>query len=214
MPAPHYFFFFFSIADILWFVETLSRPYAVLYPGQQFRLAPATLQSCVQIPCPLLHCLTALQDRHILRPRQPQRLFELGRCVSIGQIERPHTAQITGRKAFPLRVSGLEVFRGYYRRTFFRPGAHGSADLTVQPHLWQAGTHQLIQSRIQRRIISGFTDVHRDSFPTCMPFPESRKEKTGHFRAGPLFAAFAYITCTICSHRRTCLSSIALLSCR
>lgn len=164
------FLFFFSIADILRFVEPLSHPRAILNLTEQFRLAPAMLQCGIEIPRPLLRCFTGFQDRHILRPRHPQRLFQLGRGVSIGQIKGPHTAQITGRKALPLRVLCLQIFCGHDSRAFLRSGAYGPADLIVQFHLRKPGVQQDIQRRIQRRIIVWFPNVHLNPFPAYPPW--------------------------------------------
>ena len=74
----------------------MKPPRAMLDLSEQFCLIPAMLQRGIEIPRPFLRCFAGFQNRHILRPRQLQRFFQLGRCVSIGQIKGPHTAQITG----------------------------------------------------------------------------------------------------------------------
>lgn len=168
--ALRYSFFFFSIADILRFVEPMKPPRAALDLSEQFCLAPAMLQSGIEIPRAFLRCFAGFQNRHILRPRQPQRLFQSGRCVSIGQIEGPHTAQITGRKTLSLRVPRLKVFSGHDCRALLCSGAYSPADPAVQLHLCQIGAHQDIQRRIQRRIIAWLPSVHVRSFPACPPW--------------------------------------------
>ena len=61
-----------SIAGIRLFVECGLQPSLSLDPLYQLRLGPAALQCGPEVPGAFLAALTALQDRHILRPAHLQ----------------------------------------------------------------------------------------------------------------------------------------------
>ena len=96
-----------SIAGIRLFVECGLQPNSGLDLPQQLRLGPAVLQRGPEIPGALPAALTALQDRHILRPAQLQGQRQEFWVVGVGPIELPHPAQVSGGDALARRVVGL-----------------------------------------------------------------------------------------------------------
>ena len=126
----------------------------------QLCLGPAVLQRGPEIPGTLPAALTALQDRHILRPAQLQGQRQEFWVVGVGPIELPHPAQVSGGDALARRVVGLEIFGGHDRRALLRAGADGPANLEVQLHLRELRPHELIQRPVHGTVIGWFSDVH------------------------------------------------------
>ena len=177
----------------------------------QLCLGPAVLQCGPEIPGALVKGLTALQDGHILRPAQLQGQHPQLRIVGIGPVEFPHPAQVSGGEALGLRVVLLEIFGRHHRRALLRAGADGPANLEVQFYLRHFGLHQNVQGCVHRGIVNRLSLVHPLILSGVLPQPESRKGKGGGAAALSL-TAFCYRICTICSHSRICLVSMALLS--
>ena len=145
----------------------------------QICLGPAVLQRGLEIPGTLPAALTALQDRHILRPAQPHSQFQQLRVISVGPVELPHPAQVAWGEALALRVVGLEILSGHHRCTLLRAGTDSPADLEVQFHLRHFGLHQNIQSFVHRGIVNWLSLVHRLILSGILSQPESRKGKGG-----------------------------------
>ena len=149
-----------SIAGIRLFVECGLQPSSGMNLIQQLRLCPAVLQRSPEIPGALPAALTALQDRHILRPAQLQGQFQQFWVIGIGAVELPHPAQVAGGEAPAPGVVCLEVLSGHHRRALLRAGADGPADLKVQLHLRELRPHELVQRPVHGAVIGGFSDVH------------------------------------------------------
>ena len=202
---------FLSIAGICLFVECGLQPGPGLDLFQQLRLCPVALQRGSEIPGAFLAALTALQNGHVLRPAQLHGQCQQFWGVGIGSVELPHPAQVAGREALGLRIVCLEILGSHDRRPLLRTGTDGPANLKVQFHLRQFGLQQGVQGRVHRGIVNWLSLVHRLILSGVLPQPESRKRKGGGTAALSL-TAFCYRICTICSHRRICLVSMALLS--
>ena len=127
----------------------------------QLCLGPAVLQRGPEIPGTLPAALTALQDRHILRPAQLQGQRQEFWVVGVGLVEFPHPTQVAGGEALALGVVGLEILGGHDRRALLRAGADGPANLKVQFCLGQSSRHELIQRPVHGAVIGWFSDVHR-----------------------------------------------------
>ena len=149
-----------SIAGIRLFVECGLQPNSGLDLPQQLRLGPAVLQRGPEIPGALPAALTALQNRHILRPAQLQGQRQEYWVVGVGPVELPHPAQVPRGEALALGVVGLEILGGHDRRALLRAGADGPANLEVQLHLRKLRPHELIQRPVHGAVIGWFSDVH------------------------------------------------------
>ena len=200
-----------SIAGIRLFVECGLQPGPSLDPLQQLRLSPAVLLRGPEIPGTLPATLTALQNGRILRPAQLQSQRQEVWVAGVGPAERPHPAQVSGREALGLRVVCLEILSSHHCRTLLRSCTDSPANLKVQFYLRQFALHQNIQGCVHCGIVNRLSLVHRLILSGVLPQPESRKGKGGGTAALSL-TAFCYRICTICSHRRICLVSMALLS--
>ena len=130
---------FLSIAGICLFVECGLQPGPGLDLFQQLRLCPVAHQRGSEIPGAFLAVLTALQDRHILRPAQLQGQRQEFWVVGVGPVELPHPAQVSGGEALELRVVGLEILGSHHRCALLLTGADSPANLKVQFRLWQFG---------------------------------------------------------------------------
>ena len=149
-----------SIAGIRLFVECGLQPGPGLDLLHQLRLGPATLQCGPEIPDTLPAALTALQNRHILRPTQFQGQRHRLLVVCIGPVELPHPAQVSRGEALGLQVVFLEILSGHHRRALLQMGTDGPADCKVQLHLRELCSHELIQRPIHGTVIGWFSDVH------------------------------------------------------
>ena len=126
----------------------------------QLCLGPAVLQRGPEIPGTLPAALTALQDRHILRPAQLQGQRQEFWVVGVGPVELPHPAQVAWGEALGLRVVLLEILSGHDRRALLRAGTDGPANLEVQLHLRKFRSHELIHHPIHGTVICGFPGIH------------------------------------------------------
>ncbi len=149
-----------SIAGIRLFVECGMQPCPSPDLFQQLYLDPAVLQRGPEIPGALPATLTALQNRHILRPAQLQGQRQEYWVVGVGPVELPHPAQVSRGEALARRVVLLEIFGGHHRRALLRAGTNDPADLKVQLHLREFRRHELIQRTVHGAVICGFPGIH------------------------------------------------------
>ena len=145
----------------------------------QLRFCPAVLQCGPEVPGAFLAALTALQDRHILRPAHLQGQRQEFWVAGVGPVELPHPAQVAGREALGLGIVCLEIFSGHNCRPLLRAGADGPANFKVQCYLRQLGLHQRVQGFVHRGIVNRLSLIHCLILSGVLPQPESRKGKGG-----------------------------------
>ena len=129
----------------------------------QLQLRPSELMSGLDIPCPILGRQFRLQNDHVLCPANSRGLSQHFRCVFIGPVKLPHSAEIPGGEARGVRVSVGKVFGGGDSGAFLRPAVDQPANLAVQLHLRQIRRHQGVQRREHSAVVYRFSDVHSAS---------------------------------------------------
>jgi len=94
-----------------------------------------------------------------------KRFAQQFRHIAVQLPEVPHPAHIARRKAGHIRVLFFQELRSGHRRSLFRAGADGLADLAVQLHLRQIRFHGRFQFGKHCAVIHSFSDIHSLSFP-------------------------------------------------
>ena len=102
---------------------------------QQFGFGGVAPECLIDIPHSCFSVHFCFHDDHILSPVQAQGLGQQFGHITIQPIEVPHPAHIARREASHIGVPLTQVTRSRHRRTLFRTGAYGFADLTIQLHL-------------------------------------------------------------------------------
>ena len=101
----------------------------------QFSFGGIAPECLIDIPRSCFGSHFFFHDDHILRPVQAQSLGQQFGHITIQPIEIPHPAYIARREASHIGVPLTQVTRSSHRRTLFRTGADGLADLTIHLHL-------------------------------------------------------------------------------